>query len=141
MRTIVASFALALALSSCGNGPMGTDSGPPPTGDSGPPSTTFPNCPDPAVYATTGTAITITGFSYTPPCLEVIAGTTVSFDASTLHPLTRSTAGTAGSPIPASSTTPQMVMFPSEGFFPFFCSVHGSETGGMYGVIHVVAGP
>jgi plastocyanin len=160
MRTIIACFALALALSACSSPNPVTDTGPPPVDAFTPPTDTgtpptdtgappadapdpnaFPNCPNLAAYTTTGTAVTITGFAYTPPCLEVLAGTTVMMDATAFHPLTRAMAGTAGNPIPMGAMTPQMVTFPSEGFFPYYCQIHGSEAGGMYGVIHVVAGP
>jgi plastocyanin len=65
----------------------------------------------------------------------------VTIDAAPFHPHTRSTAGSLPSPIPVGATSPQMITFTTPGFYPYFCSVHGGEFGGMYGVIHVVLGP
>jgi plastocyanin len=101
----------------------------------------LPNCPTPAAYVTAGAspAVTIAGFTYTPPCLIVNVGATVAMPGEPIHPLIASTMGSSGNPIPTNAMTPSSVMFPTAGFFPYYCGNHGSEAGGMAGVIQVVA--
>jgi plastocyanin len=133
------------------SGPDGSgalaDAGPPdaPPLPDAPAEPSFPNCPDLAAYETSGTSIAISAgfpFRYVPACLEVTAGTTVDIAASTAHPLVRSSAGAPGSPIPVGpSVSGLSIDFDTPGYYPFYCQLHGGETGGMYGVVHVVAGP
>lgn len=83
-------------------------------------------------------------FSYSPNCLRVAAGQTVTFQgAFSVHPLSPGvqgspSAGPAGNPIPATNSGSQVeVAFPTAGTFPFHCAIHGS--GGMTGVVRVEA--
>ena len=94
-----------------------------------------------------GTTITFpasaTDVSYTPKCLKVTAGATVTFNGDfTVHPLEPSThRGTlTGNPITATGTgTTKSFDFPTPGYYAYFCSVHGPSDGaaGMVGVIWV----
>jgi plastocyanin len=90
-----------------------------------------------------GTTITFANFSYTPTCLKVAPGTTVTFSGDfASHPLAPSaTRGTvAGNPIPATSTgTTKAVVFPTAGYFAYYCTVHGNDAAGlaMVGVVWV----
>jgi plastocyanin len=59
----------------------------------------------------------------------------VTIGASTIHPLSGTTAGSANNPIPMHQTTPQTVAFPNAGFYSFQCDVHFAV--GMKGVIWV----
>lgn len=81
---------------------------------------------------------------YTPRCLTVRAGQTVTFSMSfTTHPLVPgvphgSGAGaTTPTPIEAQRAgTTYAVAFAGAGFYPFYCNVHGHV--GMAGVVRVV---
>jgi plastocyanin len=81
-------------------------------------------------------------FAYTPQCLHIAAGDQVTFrgDFST-HPLHASSRGTPINPIPSTGSPPpteQLVTFPSAGFFPYYCAVHGADDGSsMAGVVWV----
>ena len=99
---------------------------------------------------TTGTAtatvsfpMSATNFSYSPKCLKVTAGATVTFSGDFVaHPLEPSThRGTlTGSPITATSSgSTKAFAFPTAGYYAYFCSVHGPSDGaaGMVGVIWV----
>jgi plastocyanin len=100
-------------------------------------------CNSAADYKSGTTTITFggaAGLAYSPQCLSVARGTTVTFSGSfSSHPLSASTRGTSGNPIPKTSTgTSATVTFNAAGFFPYFCTVHGSDSGaGMAGVVQV----
>lgn len=72
---------------------------------------------------------------YTPACVKVATGSTVTIGASTIHPLSGTTDGSPNNPIPMHQTTPQTVTFTTPGFFTFECDVHASV--GMKGVVWV----
>jgi plastocyanin len=84
------------------------------------------------------------GLVYSPACMEIAAGQTVTFsgDFST-HPLapgTGPTASGAGSPnnpiaTPAPTAATAPFTFPTAGTYPFYCKVHVGS--GMAGVIKV----
>jgi plastocyanin len=94
-------------------------------------------CPNMSDYVTGMTAITtLVTLKYSPQCLKVTAGTSVSIQASSAHPLSGLATGSANNPIPAArSTTDQMVTFMTAGFYPYRCEVHGGI--GMTGVVWV----
>ncbi len=93
---------------------------------------------------TTGSTIRFggaVGNSYSPACLTVRVGDTVTWEGNFgAHPRSPSTRGTAMNPIPAvSSGTSQAVQFTRAGFFPFYCEFHGDDAGGgMAGVVRVI---
>jgi plastocyanin len=84
-----------------------------------------------------GTAIAVspTAIGYSPACLKIAAGTTITIGASTFHPLTGTDLGTAGNPIPEHQTATTTVSFPSAGFYSFECDTHAIV--GMKGVVWV----
>jgi plastocyanin len=86
---------------------------------------------------TTTTTITVDPnvIGYMPKCVKVSAGSLVTIGASTVHPLSGTTDGSANNPIPLHQMTPQTVAFPTPGFYSFHCDVHFSV--GMKGVIWV----
>jgi plastocyanin len=94
-------------------------------------------CASMTSYATGMTTITTTAdFKYSPACLKVTAGTMVTIQGSTTHPLVGLTTGSGNSPIPPGpSTMDQMVTFTTPGFYPFHCDLHFSI--GMSGVVWV----
>jgi plastocyanin len=119
-----------------GSGSAGSSAGT--TGSAGAGAfTAITPCSNTASYVTGMTAITTTAdFKYSPACLKVTAGTMVSIDASTVHPLDGLSTGSANNPIPVGpSSTPQTVTFSTPGFYPFHCNVH--FTIGMAGVVWV----
>lgn len=81
---------------------------------------------------------------YTPRCLTIRAGQSVTFSMSfTTHPLNpgvphgSSAGATTPSPIEAQRAgTTYAVAFPGAGFYPFYCNTHGHV--GMAGVVRVV---
>jgi plastocyanin len=76
---------------------------------------------------------------YTPRCLKVKAGATVTIQASPRHPLefVATSLVKATDPV-APSQVPVTRVFTEPGVFGFFCSVHGDASGaGMAGVIVV----
>lgn len=87
--------------------------------------------------------ITFPGFAYSPPCIKVTAGTTVTFSgAFNFHPLRGGAAvGGVGTPDPNSpikatdAGTSAAFTFPAAGSFGYYCNVHVS--GGMMGAIFV----
>jgi plastocyanin len=85
----------------------------------------------------TGSAITVTPTTivYSPSCLKIAAGATITIGASAFHPLTGTDLGTAGNPIPEHQTTPATVSFPTPGFYSFECDTHSIL--GMKGVVWV----
>ena len=103
-------------------------------------------CSTEAAYTTTGTTITFaTGFSdfnYNPKCLEVMAGSSVTFSGDfAAHPLLPSERRgvTTGNPIMLTNTgTSSSFTFPTAGFYAYFCEFHGQDNGQfMDGVIWV----
>ena len=97
----------------------------------------------------TNVVITNNLTTYTPSCLLIAPGTSVTFTMDfTLHPLRAGTivngvatedplspiqATGPGAPPPPPSVT---FTFPDAGDYPFYCNVHGTETG-MMGAIRV----
>ena len=80
------------------------------------------------------------GTRFSPKCLTVAAGTTVTFSgAFDTHPLIPSIRGTPSSPIVTTTTgSIQAFTFAHPGFFPYYCGRHGdSSGGGMSGVVEV----
>ena len=88
------------------------------------------------------TANIATRNGYTPKCLKIKAGTTVTIQASGAHPL-QGQADVAGVANPfrteSAKTTPQTHTLSDVGFYGYFCVAHGFENGrGMAGSIQVV---
>jgi plastocyanin len=88
-------------------------------------------------------AIAFANFQYTPPCMKILAGQTVTFSGSFGgHPLMpgvpSSTTGTSSSnnPITATNTGSTLaVAFPTAGSYAYYCNFHFGN--GMYGAIEV----
>jgi plastocyanin len=100
-------------------------------------------CTSATDYVTTPTTITFgPTFAYSPRCLTVHAGSSVTWSGDfASHPLMPATSrGTTPSPImPTSTGTSATVMFPNAGLYPYYCNFHGSPTGaGMAGVVQVI---
>ena len=81
-------------------------------------------------------------FQFTPKCLTVAAGQTVTFMGFfTGHPLSPGVQGggagaSPGNPIPRTAMGDRVdVVFPTAGVFPYFCEMHGAA--GMVGVVRV----
>ncbi len=85
-------------------------------------------------------------FSYSPKCITVAVGQTVTFTGGTssnfgVHPLGPgingdATAGTAGNPVPRMATGSDVtVTFTAAGTFPYVCEAHAAA--GMVGVVRV----
>lgn len=87
-------------------------------------------------------------FAYSPSCITIAAGQTVTFSGGTttnfgVHPLAPGvlnalTAGSPNNPIPRlsdGSRAETTVTFPTAGTYPFVCEAHASA--GMVGVVHV----
>lgn len=103
-------------------------------------------CPTAADYASGPTTVVFggtTGYVYAPACLEVPAGTTVTFEGDfASHPLSPSALrGTRpGNPITnASAGSSASFTFPALGFYAYFCAFHGTldDGSGMAGVVWV----
>lgn len=88
--------------------------------------------------------IAFAGISYTPKCMRVRAGQSVTYRGSfSGHPLARGSdtnanLGSPNSPIPTELNTGMetTIAFPTAGRYPFYCTFHVSQ--GMAGVIDVV---
>jgi plastocyanin len=103
-----------------------------------------PPCNAPTDYVT-GTTINFggaVGLNYDPKCLEVAAGTTVTFSGDFVsHPLVPS--AMRGDPpnnpiVNMSDGTTASFVFPMPGFYAYLCNFHGSDDGAfMSGVIWV----
>lgn len=81
------------------------------------------------------------GQRYEPSCLTARVGDTVAFSGSLdEHPLSASSRSTAPSPIVTSASGSGVAFrFDVAGYFPYYCSRHGSNNGGgMAGVIRVL---
>jgi plastocyanin len=103
-------------------------------------------CSTEAMYTTTGTTVAFpagpTDFNYSPKCLKVTAGSSVTFSGDfAAHPLDPSElrGTTAGNPIMLTNTgTSSSFTFPSAGFYAYYCQFHGADNGQfMDGVIWV----
>jgi plastocyanin len=94
-------------------------------------------CSTASSYVTGMSMITTTvDDKYSPACVKVTAGSTVTIQGSAVHPLSGLTTGSPNNPIPSGGQmTPQTVVFPTPGFYPFHCDVHFSI--GMAGVVWV----
>ncbi len=81
------------------------------------------------------------GHVYSPNCIKIPPGSTLTWQGDfETHPLTPSTRGTQPNPIVATTggTTPASFTFPQVGLYPFYCAVHGDNSGdGMSGVVWV----
>jgi plastocyanin len=97
-------------------------------------------------YTTTGTTVTFPAaaldFNYSPKCLKVTAGSSVTFSGDfAAHPLDPSeTRGTmTGNPIMLTNTgTSSSFTFPTAGFYAYYCQFHGADDGQyMDGVVWV----
>jgi plastocyanin len=104
----------------------------------------FAPCTSQSDYVSSPTTIAFggtLGLVYSPNCLKVAPGTTVTWSGDfTTHPLTPSALETTpGNPIVSTASgTTASVTFKSPGFYGFFCLVHGDDQGeGMSGVIWV----
>lgn len=89
-----------------------------------------------AASGATGATITYSGANFTPRCLRVAVGTTVTFTLDFAeHAIIRWEGGSSPNPIPYLGGAPrggpwsQTVTFPSAGYFVFRCTLHASETG------------
>jgi plastocyanin len=154
---LVAPLLLAAALGCSGDGAVnplgagGVGGGGAGTGGSGgtgpdPSFLPFEPCTTPSAYVTGATSIAFGGARgniYDPPCLQVAAGTTVTFSGDLgNHPLAPSAArGTlTGNPITVTSAGfTASFTFPDAGFWAYYCMVHGSDFDGqdMAGVVWV----
>jgi plastocyanin len=91
-------------------------------------------CPNPSDYAAATQVIATADNRYSPACVRIAAGGTVTIDASTAHPLEPRPGGSPGNPIPTQGA-PATVSFPAPGFYPFLCPEHVDQ--GMIGVVWV----
>jgi len=133
---------LLLGLSACWPGPLERLADP-----GGIPIGTFQSltpCLDGRDYVASGNVVSFGGGfgdNYNPKCLTVHVNAGVSFagDFNT-HPLRASTRGSAGNPIQATNSgSIAPFSFTSAGFYPYYCSQHGDNSGAnMAGVIQVV---
>jgi plastocyanin len=152
---VTACFGLCLSMLACGSSSSSTGAGGS-SGTTGAGGTTgaagsgggfmsVAPCTMESAYST-GTIVDFSStatYAYTPQCLKVAAGSTVTFtgDFGT-HPLSPSAKrGTlTGNPITATSAgTTKTFTFPNPGFYAYYCTVHGASDGaaGMVGVIWV----
>ncbi len=102
----------------------------------------LPPCTSPSDYSSAGTVRFggTVGSAYSPACVIVNRSDSLTFDGSFgSHPLSPGSGGSAGNPIPPTSTGSSLVVsFPTTGFYPFYCAFHGSAGGGgMAGVVQV----
>jgi plastocyanin len=117
------------------------------TGGAGLPFMAVAPCSTEAAYTTTGTTITFpvtsVDLNYSPKCLQVTAGSTVTFNGEFgSHFFAPSaTRGTlTGNPMTnTSSGTTASFAFPTPGFYAYYCQFHGfdGDGSGMTGVIWV----
>ncbi len=88
--------------------------------------------------------VTFPGFAYTPPCIKIRAGQTVTWSGNFgFHPLragaivNNSPTGQPGNPIPTTSAgMTASATFAAAGDFGYYCASHFG--GGMVGAIYVV---
>ena len=86
--------------------------------------------------------VTFTNFTYTPACITIAVGQTVTFSGTfTSHPLrpgvgANATAGSPNNPIVATATgATKAITFPTAGFYPYNCQTHDGMN--MNGVVQV----
>ncbi|MBC7741812.1 MAG: hypothetical protein H7061_06430 [Bdellovibrionaceae bacterium] len=93
------------------------------------------------VIGTANNRITTAGMAFTPKCLRVKVGATVTIDGSARHPLaSMPDIGGVRNPFATGSNfiTPQTRVMKTRGTFGYFCDAHGNINGsGMAGVIVV----
>jgi plastocyanin len=127
---------LAVGCGDSGGGPTGPD----------PSFMAVAPCSMESSYTTTGTTITFpaaaTDFNYSPKCLKVTAGSTVTFSGDfSAHPLdpSETRGNTTSNPIMLTTTgTSAPFTFPAAGFYAYYCQFHGADNGQfMDGVIWV----
>src|SRR5262249_14601254 len=146
---VKAALAMAIATGAlaagCGSSDSSTPSG---AGGSGGSSggMTVNGCDPATAEDHTGDAsvtIQFSGHQYSPPCIRIKAGSSVtwmgSFDNHPLNP-GKVSAGTphqdtTGPIQPTSMGSSQTVMFPAAGTYPFYCGIHFSL--GMMGAVFV----
>jgi plastocyanin len=93
---------------------------------------------------TTATAVSFGGAfgnTYSPRCITVRVGMAVTWNGSFIaHPMAAGTGGSPSSPIPSTTTgTTATAMFGTAGYYPFYCTAHGTAAGtGMAGVVRVI---
>jgi plastocyanin len=136
-KTLICSFCLAALLGpGCSSSTSTASDGAADTGGNGGGFMAIAPCANTSDYVTGMTAITtLATLKYSPQCLKVTAGTIVSIQATSVHPLSGLATGSANNPIPAGKTTDQMVTFVTAGFYPYQCDVHSGI--GMKGVVWV----
>lgn len=108
-----------------------------------------PPCGTEGAYDSSGSTVLFGAAQagYSPKCLKVSAGATVTFMGSdsmetfSAHPLSPAIpiATTADSPITSTSAgTSKEFTFASPGYYPYYCSIHGTAAGGGWaGVVWV----
>jgi plastocyanin len=137
-KSLFCSFYLAALLGpGCSSNTSTTSDAAPTTGGDAAAFTAIAPCASTSDYVTGMTAITtLVTLRYSPQCLKVTAGTRVSIQATSAHPLAGLATGSANNPIPAGpNTADQMVTFATAGFYPYKCNIHGGI--GMTGVVWV----
>ncbi len=151
MFTLAASIVTGAAAAGCGSGSgsgYGGSSGgsggnaPSPTGSSGSSVNGCSSFQDETAPGGSRT-ITFTFPSYSPPCMLIAAGQSVTFSGSfSSHPLrpgvapSSSGTGSPNNPIPATSSGNSLtVAFPTPGTYPFYCALH--QAMGMIGAVQV----
>ena len=96
---------------------------------------------DSFVQGTENNQINTTGMTYTPKCLKIKVGATVTIQANSRHPLlAMPDINKAINPFSTNSsyTTPQTRKMNEPGLYGYFCDRHGDSSGdGMAGVIMV----
>ena len=76
-------------------------------------------------------------FTYSPKCMRIKQGQSVSIESSSFHPL-QAKSGNPGSEI-VTTTTTRTVTLASLGVYAFYCGNHGTASGGgLAGAIEVV---
>ncbi|MGC4093155.1 MAG: plastocyanin/azurin family copper-binding protein [Polyangiaceae bacterium] len=99
-----------------------------------------------AASADRSIAIAASGLSFSPKCISIEAGQSVTFNGSlSSHPLAPGTpndpsAGSPDNPIAKTSSGQSVAFsFPVAGAFPYFCQLHGFGSGqGMVGAVYVL---
>jgi plastocyanin len=138
--TIVSVLALALSVGACGDDDNG--GGDPPDASNGGGTgcaANFANCASFDDMTGAGSvSIAVSGFAYTPKCIRVSVGTQVTIEADGGHPLRAATCSPEdfiGGQVNATGT----YTVDETGVFGYYCTFHGSNTGGgMAGAIEVV---
>lgn len=119
-------LALTATLAACGgSGDGGTDPDP----DNDPPPTDDP---------VQTTSVRLEASSFDPPAITVAPGATVTWtwDGGVEHNVTWASGDLSNSPTQTSGTF-QQTMPETEGELVYYCSIHGSSSGGMRGTIEI----